>query len=212
MVSNYQNRVLGPAEVVNYAQCVKTCYPPDAIQREPFIGFKILCRDMSAFDLGNTGDRLRQIDQFCPYLRGSGCILRETGSSMMNDGLWLISMPVPRSQVQMELGYIMKVLQTMEVNLNIVPTGIFEICASGKCAPLELEGRLNRLDIPPRFQQMVVQSTNSPYKVGSCVRINDYFILFRTMWNMSTLPMSQNLYDSLRENLDILSLKLSNIF
>lgn len=213
MIANYQNRVLGPAEVVNYSQCIRSAYPVQAIQTEPFVGFKILCRDLSAFDLGNTGDRLRQLDQFCPYLRGSGCILRETGCSVMNDGLWLISMPVPRSQVQMQLGNVMKVLRIMAANLNVMPTGIFEVSVSGRCTPIEIEGRLSRLDIPPRFQSMIVPSANSPYKIGVCNRINDFYMIFRTMWNMSNSPMAaQNMDECLRENLDILSLKLSNIF
>lgn len=212
LLANYQSHVLGPSEPVNYPQIVRTAYPTNAIQTEPFVGFKILCKDMNAFTLGNTGDRLRQLDTFCPTLKGTGCVLRESGQSVMTDGLWLISMPVPRSQVNIQLDLMIKVLRVMELNFGIIPVGIFEVCVSGKCMPNEIEMKLNRVSIPSNYQHMLIVPADSPYKMGNCKRINDYYMMFKTMWNMSNDLSAQNMYVGLRDNLDALSLRLSVIF
>ena len=214
LVNNYQNHVLSANEIVDYANIIRSAYNVVAIQQEPFIGLRVLCKDTRAFSLGNPGDRLRMLDQACQMLRGSGCILRESKASVMSDGIWVVTMPVPRSQLSIQLDNLMRVLQTLEThpNLGIIPIGVFEICVSGKCGTLETEGRLSRLSIPQKYQHMMISPMNSPYKFGVCTRINEYYMMYRTMWNMASDPSAQNMYDGLRDNIESLSLRISIIF
>ena len=97
IVQQYQTRVLGPEEPVDYASIIRQSYPPQAIQQEPFVGFKVLCTDTQAYST-NPAERIRFIDANLGVLRGNGCIIRET-SRQKPDGFWIISLPVPRSQV-----------------------------------------------------------------------------------------------------------------
>ena len=106
-VQQYQNHVLGPTEIVSYNTIVSQGYPPQAIQTEPFIGLKILCRDTNAA-ITNPAARMQQIDQNLGFLRGTGCLIRETALTM-KDGFWLISLPVPRSQLRQQIDKLLNV-------------------------------------------------------------------------------------------------------
>jgi|LSQX01.3.fsa_nt_gb hypothetical protein len=182
-ILNYQARVLGPTEVVDYATLVMQAYPTQAVQTEPFIGFRVLCRDANAF-MTNPGERIRQIDANLGFLRGKGCIIRETKSSIMPDGFWIITFPVPRSQVNQQINQLLEVLATFEQFFGIVRHGVIEINVSGRCHFSETERCLSSLVIPPRYMSSLVIPDNTPYKLGNVIRINDNFILLRTRWNM----------------------------
>jgi len=182
MINQYQSRVLGPTEVVDYASIVKQAYPPQAVQSEPFIGFKILCRDLNANGV-NPADRLRQIDANLGFLRGKGCIIRET-SMQMPDGFWVISFPVPRSQAQQQLMNLGAVLDVFERFFGIVRQDLVEVNVSGKCTLADTENCLRGVVIPTRYMPFLVTPNNSPYRLGSVVRINQMFMMFRTRWTL----------------------------
>ena len=156
IVQQYQTRVLGPEEPVDYASIIKQSYPPYAIQQEPFVGFKVLCTDTMAYST-NPGERMRYIDANMNVVRGRGCIVRET-SKNKPDGLWIISLPVPRSQVTQQLNNLFDVLATFEQYLGIIKDGLFEINVSGKCNVMEVEYCFQRLVIPQRYMINLVPS------------------------------------------------------
>lgn len=179
-VQQYQNRVLGPTEVVAYNTIVAQSYPPQAIQSEPFIGFKLLCRDRNAA-VTNPAARMQQIDQNLGFLRGTGCLIRETSLSMQ-DGFWLVTLPVPRSQVRQQLEKLMNVRDIFIQYFGIVPEGLVEINVSGRCPIQQTEQALASLYIPSRYASCHVAPEQSAYKLGQIIRINDTFMLFRSRW------------------------------
>lgn len=189
LVQQYQSRVLGPTETVDYSNIVMQAYPAYAIQSEPFIGFKVLCTDTNAYNNGNPSDRLRFIDANLGFLRGKGCIIRET-SPLKPDGFWVITMPVPRSQVSTAINNLMDVLAILSQYLGIVSDGLFEINVSGKCHVAETERRLGGLTISPDYLANHVPPDNSPYRLGHIIRINDNFMVLRTRWDLSKATMS----------------------
>lgn len=179
-VQQYQNHVLGPTEIVSYNTIVSQGYPPQAIQSEPFIGLKILCRDTNAA-ITNPAARMQQIDQNLGFLRGTGCLIRETALTM-KDGFWLISLPVPRSQLRQQIDKLLNVRDIFAQYFGIVPHGLVEINVSGRCAVQDTERALSSLYIPNRYAENMVAPENSAYRLGQVVRINDTFMLFRTRW------------------------------
>lgn len=181
-IAKLQNHVLAPQEPVDYSNIVLNSYPKHAVQSEPFVGFKVLCRDTNAFTVpGNV--RMPQIDQSLGILYNTGCILRET-SMEMRDGIWVITMPNPRSQLRHQLDNLMNVLTLLDHNLGIVPNGMVEICVSGRCTPGEVENCLQRLVIPHPYVNMLLVPDNAPYRYGYIIRINDEYMCFRTRWNI----------------------------
>lgn len=180
-MSQYQSRVIGPTEVVDYSALVVRSYPSYALQREPFIGFKVLCRDTNAH-LMTPGDRMRQIDAYLGFMRGTGCLIRET-KPIMPDGFWVITMPVPRSQVAEQLLKLSEVLGIFEQQFGIVRDSIIEINVSGRCRMADTEKALSGLVLPPRYTNALITPGISPYKLGFVVRINDDFMVLRTRWN-----------------------------
>ena len=105
MPLDVQTRIIRADDIVNYSGIVKAGHRPEVIQSEPFIGIKILCKDNNANTMA-PAQRIAQLDQFLrtpnpmtgltPF-SGTGCCLRETKYSLMPDGFWLITLPVPRS-------------------------------------------------------------------------------------------------------------------
>lgn len=205
LVQQYQMRVIGPSEVVEYSRIVMESYPPQAPHLEPFIGFKALCRDGNAFTM-NPADRLRQIDANLGFLRGTGCIIRETKSSMP-DGFWVITLPVPRSQVSQQLSNFMTVLRIFEQNFGIVCQGLFEINVSGRCNITDTERCLSGLMIPPRYTDALVSPENTPYRFGNVVRINDEFMCLRTRWSFKATQSMDHC-----EDLIVLSQLISSMY
>lgn len=194
-IMQYQTRVLGPSEVVDYSTIVMQSYPPDAIRSEPFVGFKVLCRDTHALSM-NPLERLNQIDANLGFLNNKGCIIRETAMAM-SDGLWVITMPVPRKHISIQLSNLMDVLAILEQHFGIVRHGLFEINVSGRCSVAETEICLSTLAIPPRYMSALVMPENTPYRLGNIVRINDNYMVLRTRWNLTAQVPLKSTYDEL---------------
>lgn len=205
ILQQYQSRVLAPQEPVDYSAAIMQSYPPQAVQMEPFIGFKVLCRDTNASST-SPADRIRQIDMNLGILRGKGCIIRETSSSMP-DGFWIISMPVPRSQVNTAINNLMDVIVSMEQYFGIVRHGLFEINVSGRCNIAETERCLSALTIPMRYMSALIEPTDTAYRLGHVIRINDNFMVLRTRWN---LQIQNNMMNY--EDLVVLSQLISTMF
>lgn len=182
LVQQYQSRVLGPTEPVMYSDLIKQAYPPQALHQEPFIGFKALCTDTNAYGTP-PAERIRYIDSGLGFIRGKGCIIRET-SMMKPDGFWVITLPVPRSQLNQALSNFMGVLAAFEQYFGIIRDGLFEINVSGKCHINDTERCLSGLSIPQRYSSNLVTPDNTPYRIGHIARINDQFMVLRTRWNL----------------------------
>lgn len=206
LVQQYQSRVLGPTEVVDYSSIVMNSYPADAFHQEPFIGFKVLCTDTNAYS-GPPAERLRYIDANLGFLRGTGCIMRET-SSAKPDGFWVMTLPCPRSQLTIALNNMMNVLATLEQYFGIIREGIIEICVSGKCSVYETESRLGCLSITPRYLTRLVPPENTPYRLGHVRRINKQFMMLRTRWDMNKSDSPMSIY----EDLTVLSQLLASMY
>lgn len=205
LVQQYQARVLGPEEPVDYASVIRQSYPPQAVQQEPFIGFKVLCTDTQAATT-NPAERLRFIDANLGILRGRGCIMRETNRNKP-DGFWIISFPVPRSQVTQQLNLLFEVLATFEQYLGIVRDGLYEINVSGRCNIMEVENCFQRLMIPQRHLPKLVPSGNMLCTIGKIQRINNEYICLRTRWDLSGIRNNnQAMFEELTEISQLISL------
>jgi len=204
-VQQLQSKVIGPSDVINYSSVIRQSYPTGAIQVEPFIGFKVLCHDRNA-TITNPRERLAQIDSNLGFLRGTGCIIRET-NIQMPDGLWVITLPVPRSQANTQINNLLNVLMVLERSFGIVSQNMYEINVSGRCFESGTERCLGGLMIPPRYLGSILVPDNTPYKYGSVVRINDEYMCLRTKWNLQNTS-AQNRY----EDLVVLSQLISSIY
>jgi len=199
-----QQRVLSPDAAIDYSTVIMQSYPSYAIQREPFVGFKILCRDTQVngnynMQYGNCEQRMNQIDSFLQQSRilmGTGVILRAT-HFQMPDGIWVITMPVPRSQVTTSLNNLFNVLRVLEQQLGIILTGDqYEVCVSGRCPLNETETILGSLCLPENYRRILQPPSNTPYKDGHLIRINDVYACFRTRYSPGIVPV-QTLYEML---------------
>lgn len=213
-LGQFQQRVIGPTDTVNYSRVVMQSYPLTTIQTEPMVGFKILCADTYS----NSYDpvtRLRQIDSILPsVLKGSGCFLRETRRSFMDNGIWVISFPVPISQVMLQINNTLQVVKILEANAGIVPTGIFDVSVSGRSTPMDFSMRLNNVMLPQKYRAMrvVMQTNYANCDFGYYYYINDQFIILRSRYDLRNAEMSGDIYETLRDHMDTLSLKLSAIY
>lgn len=191
MIENYQRRVLSPGEVVDYAAEVMYKYQPVNLQCEPLVGLRVLLKDTNG-RVTDPATRLSQIDAYMSVtsncggvLRGTGCILREAMPNELQDGIWLITFPCTTSVLATQLTNMMNVLNYMAQNLGIVSTEIVDINVSGRCPMTEEGGRLSSVQITPKYATVLSSPTNSPYKLGHIVRINDMFAMLRTRWDWS---------------------------
>lgn len=186
-LSQYQMHVVGPTEIVDYSSIVIGRYPPSAVQVEPFIGIKVLCRDMNASFMPPR-DRIIQIEQNIGFLKNTGCIIRETSPSMP-DGFWVITCPVPRSQLALQIQNLNSVLAILQNNFGIVRyQELVEINVSGRCTPQDTERCLKNLIIPDIYNNsLVLPGNNTPYKFGHVMRINDIYMMLRTRWHFTRL-------------------------
>lgn len=207
-VEMYQNGVLGPHQIVEYSSIIMQAYPLQAVQTEPFVGFKVLVKDRIAATQ-HPRFRMDYLDRvLINILRDSGCIVRETTVEEMpdNTGLWVITMPVPRSQIVLQIRKLMAVLQKLE-QLSIFLAGKFEVNVSGRCTPMDTESRLGTIYIPPAYVNMIDNPMNSPYKFGHIKRINEYYMCLRTRWISGGRPVAE-----LENDMIVLSNSISTIY
>jgi hypothetical protein len=213
MPLDIQTRIIRADDIVNYSGIVRMGHRPEIIQSEPFVGIKILCKDGKANTM-YPAQRIAQLDQFLGTpnpmngltpLSGTGCCLRETKYSIMSDGFWLITLPVPRSVLGVQIQNLIRTVQLLK-QIGISQIGYVEINVSGKCPLNCLEMCLNNLMIPDNFIAFADQNDNSPYKLGKVERINNNFICFRSRWRMN--PNDANLY----QNISALALLISAMY
>ena len=213
MPLDVQTRVIRADDIVNYSGIVKAGHRPETIQAEPFIGIKILCKDSQANAMA-PAQRIAQLDQFLGTpntmtgmtpLSGTGCCLRETKYSIMPDGFWLITLPVPRSVMGVQIQNLIRTIQMLK-QIGINQIGYVEINVSGRCPLNCLEMCLNGLMIPDNFMVFADQNDNSPYKLGKVERINNNFICFRSRWKLN--PSDPNLY----QNISAIALLISAMY
>lgn len=213
MPLDVQTRVIRADDIVNYSGIVKAGHRPETIQAEPFIGIKILCKDSQANTMA-PAQRIAQLDQFLGTpntmtgmtpLSGTGCCLRETKYSIMPDGFWLITLPVPRSVMGVQIQNLIRTIQMLK-QIGINQIGYVEINVSGRCPLNCLEMCLNGLMIPDNFMVFADQNDNSPYKLGKVERINNNFICFRSRWKLN--PSDPNLY----QNISAIALLISAMY
>jgi hypothetical protein len=186
-IMQLQQRVLSPNAGVDYSTIIRQSYPPEAVQREAFVGFKVLCRDSQVTRFRTGEERMCMIDQFiCQthVLQNTGVILRATHTDMP-DGIWVITMPVPRSQINQALTNLFNVLTALEQYLGIFITGNIEVNASGRCHVNETVQILGSLNIPPNFEQAVQIPNGTPFKHGHFIRINDFFGCYRIRYSIA---------------------------
>jgi hypothetical protein len=185
MIENYQSKILNPDEIVDYSTEMICSVRPETIQMEPMIGFKILTRDMRAF-ASTQAARFQFLEANLAFLRDTGCIIRETHPIEAKDGFWLITFPVPLSQLSNQLMKLTKVLDFMTTRFGIVPQNLIEINVSGRCPVAETEWRLQNVNIPQDMRRFIVEPANTPYKMGHIIRINEGYAMLRTMWDWRT--------------------------
>jgi hypothetical protein len=103
----------------------------------------------------------------------------------MPDGLWAITMPVPRSQVDRALTNLFQVLSVLEQQLGIFYAQVVEVNASGKCHVSETETILASLHIPDNYVQCVISPLDTPFRHGHFTRINDNFGCYRIRYGLT---------------------------
>lgn len=208
LVQQYQSHVLAPEEPVDYSSIIKAVYPQYAIQSEPFVGFKVLCTDTMAMSV-NPRDRMAYIDSQLGFLRSKGVIVRETNNTKP-DGLWVITLPVPRSQVATALNNLFDVLRTFENYFGIVCDGIFDVCVSGRCPVTEVERSLQGVTIPKSYMAYLIPTNNILCSIGQIQRINDMFMCLRTRWDLKSKDNGNtSLYF---EDLSVLAQLISSLY
>ena len=182
MIENYQSRILKPDEIVDYSNELIRGVPEACIQMEPFIGFKVLCKDLNAFTT-TQANRFQFLEMNLGFLRNSGCIIRETHPTESNDGFWIITFPVPQSHLSRQLLNLQNVVDMMANQFGIVSQNVIEINVSGRCPMAEIEWRLGTINIPANYRKYMIEPANTPYKMGHIIRINENYVLLRTMWS-----------------------------
>ena len=194
-MNGFYGKILSPTEVVDYSGMIINNYQrrsrDGSIMNTPFVGFKILMRDGDAFK-GPSPERIRFLETFTPrVLSGSGCFLRETNNSIMPDGYWLVTSPVPITQLNdyenNQMNRILSVVKHLESSFNFVRQGRCEINVSGRCTVAETEARLRNVYIPEDLKRLHMTTEGSAYTLGSVLRINHKYALVRSSWNFSSL-------------------------
>ena len=188
------NKIISPSEIVDYSNLVISQYErrsPGILHSHPFVGLKLLLKDLDAYR-GTGRERISYLESCIgKILPGTGCFLRETNNNLMPDGFWLVTLPVPLYQLNdrnvNQLGRMLGVLSVLERDFNIVFQGRIEINVSGRCAVVDTERRLSAIYIPNHLMQFHSRPENSAYSLGTVIRINPGFMLFRTNWNVGNM-------------------------
>lgn len=191
MIEQYQSHILKPAEVVDYSAELIHGLRPETIQNEPLIGFKVLVRDTNAH-ITSPAARFQFLETNLGFLQNSGCILRESQPNEALDGFWVITFPVPQSNLSTQIMNMTRILDCLTASFGIIPANVVEISVSGRCGIGETEWRLANINLPMNLRQGLVEPTNTPYKLGHLIRINDDFAILRTMWDWRNCGSTTN--------------------
>jgi hypothetical protein len=97
--------------------------------------------------------------------------------------------------------------------LGIVCAGLVEINVSGRATQFEFMDRISRIDIPEKYMRNLVKPDSGSgfisYNFGSIIPINTYYQLIKTRWTLDPTSLQ---YDSLKDIIEDVSLRLSSIF
>lgn len=210
----YQQRVLSYSEIVYYDQILMNGTYKDAIKKEPMIGVKVLLKDTRAYNAQNPFERIRFINSgLASVLNQTGCFLRESKQTIMPDGFWLVSFPVPRSQLTFQINQIINTILNLNNYLGFVCTGLIEIYISGRATQYDLISRITTINMPDKYMRQLVKPDSGSqfvsYNFGCIIPINQYFSLIKTRWNIDPVSLQS---DGLRDTIENVSLRLSSVF
>lgn len=209
----YQTRVMGYSEIVYYDQIVMSTYP-SAIPKEPFIGIKVLLRDTRASEAPTAYERIKYINSgLASVLNETGCFLRESKYSIMPDGFWLVSFPVPRSQLDTQINNVINTINRLNQLLGFTCIGLVEVAVSGRCNHNEVINRISTVTLSDKYNNRLVRPESRSqfisYNFGCVIPINNYYSIIRTRWAIDPISIQS---DGLRDTIEYASFKLSNIF
>jgi hypothetical protein len=195
-ITSLQNHVLGPSEDVPYAALTERAYPPTAF-RERFMSVKILMQDEGYMNARCGAERMKQLDSACrPILANSGCILREAEADTVPNGIYLISLPVPRSQFQRQLGIVLSVMNRLAQDLGIMYTGVIETNVSGRMNEYDEQIAKKMFRLPQSLEEKITKRTDGfSQSVGKLEKINSEYEIFRVLWR----TVSDNIIDEILE-------------
>ena len=160
-ITSLQNHVLGPSEDVPYAALTERAYPPTAF-RERFMSVKILMQDEGYMNARCGAERMKQLDSACrPILANSGCILREAEADTVPNGIYLISLPVPRSQFQRQLGIVLSVMNRLAQDLGIMYTGVIETNVSGRMNEYDEQIAKKMFRLPQSLEEKITKKVST---------------------------------------------------
>lgn len=198
-ITQFQNHVLGPSEDVPYARMIQDAYPPAAF-REPFLSVKIMMQDDGYMNARCGAERMKQIDSMLPrILANSGCILREGEPNTIPNGyaLYLISLPVPRSQFLNQLKVVISVMNNLAQALGIVYTGIIETNVSGRMSQYDEAISKKMFVLPGHLREKIcVRNEGWGTSIGKIEVINPEYRLFRIIWKT---PAMESFIDDILE-------------
>lgn len=210
----YQLRVLFPTEIVPYDQIVMSSYRREDIQREPFVGLKVLLKD-TRYCREYAQERMAEIDANAyVMLQGSGCIMRESNNAIMSDGIWLVTLPSPRSLLPTQMKLMTRVLQMLETNLGLVQTNLIETCISVRCPAHEVGRMMSTIVMPQRYMNCIVRPNDGrfmTYTFGNVSEINREYSLIRVRWVCGENETFRN-PETLRDFVDYVVTKISGVF
>ena len=210
----YQTHVLGYSEIVYYDQIILNSKYREAVKREPMVGIKVLMKDTRAYNAPSPVARIQYINSgLVQVLNQTGCFLRESKSTIMPDGFWLVAFPVPRSQLGAQINQIKNTMINLGNYLGIVCAGLVEINVSGRATQFEFMDRISRIDIPEKYMRNLVKPDSGSgfisYNFGSIIPINTYYQLIKTRWTLDPTSLQ---YDGLKDIIENVSLRLSSVF
>ena len=175
--------ILSPTEIFDYTGAIREAYPPQtmAVSRWPFVGFRILMQDTQQ---GNDAKgRVEYLEYNTGFLRSKGMMLRETDATLMKDGYWLITKPVPNKH----MNRVMEDLRTVLVQLRqmgIITTALVEVNISGKSNnPTDL---MNQIQLPSRYMTCIVPPDNA-FMMCKIQTINAPYHMIRTRYDLKRI-------------------------
>lgn len=214
LYTQYQQQVVANSQIVYYDQILMNGEYRNAIKKEPMIGIKVLLRDMNATSAPSPRDRIQFINtDLFRVLNQTGCFLRESKSTVMNDGFWLVSFPVPRSQLSLQINQIINTMNNFGTFLGFTFTGLIELYISGRATQYELMSRISMINMPEKYQRQLVKPDSGSqfisYNLGCIIPINQFFSLIKTRWSIDPVSLQ---HDGLRDTIENVSLRLSSVF
>ena len=191
-MSNLGSKIVPSSGIIDYSSLIISRYENQnpSIMRKPFAGFKFLMFDEDGVK-GDKASRYSFINTHIGKIMGNtGCILRECNHEIMPNGFWLVSLPVPVSQLRgtemSQMNRIKYIIRALENSFNIRFMGRTEINISGRCTVAEIPDVLANILISQEDEENRLKPpASSPYNIGRVIPINSYYHMIRTSWDLS---------------------------